>query len=124
MPNVITLQLAYPDPVLSPNSPKRHWRHKVAAKQFAKDYGRLEAFSWRDVFTTRDRLQMHLTFYPPNNARRDLDNAYSSMKAAIDGMCEGLEIDDSQIRRVVLEWGDAFKGGCVKIELKKYTKRS
>lgn len=61
---------------------------------------------------------MKLTFYPPNKKRRDLDNVYASMKSAVDGMCQGLNIDDSQIRRVTLEWGGVIALGAVELELK------
>ena len=61
---------------------------------------------------------MNLTFYPPNKKRRDLDNVYASMKSAVDGMCQGLNIDDSQIRRVTLEWGGVIALGAVELELK------
>ena len=61
---------------------------------------------------------MTLTIYPPDKKRRDLDNVFASMKSAIDGVCQGLEIDDSQIHRVTLEWGVVVKDGAVELELK------
>jgi crossover junction endodeoxyribonuclease RusA len=117
---MITLQLAYPDSALSPNSPKRHWRAKQAQKLTAKTEAYYKAFPFRETFECADALQMSLTIYPPTNARRDLDNVFASMKSAIDGVCQGLAIDDSQIRRVTLEWGTVVKSGAVELELRQY----
>ena len=92
----------------------------MTAKQIAKSEGLYKSQPFRTFFATSDKLQMILTIYPPNNVRRDLDNVHASMKAAIDGVCKGLEIDDSQIRRVTLEWGTVVKAGSVELELKQY----
>lgn len=114
----LTLQLPYPDRALSPNASKRHWRYKQPAKEAARTEAFYKAVSFRDWFTTSDTLQMTLTFYPPTKSRRDLDNVFASMKPTIDGMCQALEIDDSQIRRVMLEWGGVTDNGAVELELK------
>lgn len=114
------VELPYPSPVLSPNSPKRHWRAKQSEKQTAKTVAYYQAFPFRSTFSGADKLQMFLTIYPPNKVRRDLDNVFAAMKSAIDGVCQGLEIDDFQIRRVTLEWGTVVKSGAVKLELKQY----
>lgn len=114
----LTLQLPYPDRALSPNASKRHWRYKQPAKEAARTEAFYKAVSFRDWFTTSDALQMTLTFYPPNKSRRDLDNVFASMKPTIDGMCQALEIDDSQIRRVMFEWGGVTDNGAVELELK------
>jgi crossover junction endodeoxyribonuclease RusA len=114
------LQLPYPDSILSPNSPKRHWRLKQPAKEAARDEAFLKSSPFRSTFAGIRKLKITLTFFPPSNVRRDLDNAFASMKSSIDGMCKGLGIDDSQIRKVTLEWGAVVKGGAVELELKQY----
>lgn len=116
--NSITLQLPYPDRALSPNASKRHWRYKQPAKQTARTEGFFLAKPFRGTFSKSDSLQISLTFYPPDNRRRDLDNLNSSMKAALDGVFLGLEIDDSQVCRSVQEWGAVVKNGAVELELK------
>jgi len=102
---IFELTLPYPDTVLSPNSPKRHWRAKQPAKETARSHAYYLAKACRISFAQDDVFRMVLTISPPNKQRRDLDNVFSSMKSAIDGVCSGLGIDDSQIRQVVLEWG-------------------
>ena len=39
------------------------------------------------------------------------------MKAAQDGVCEYIEINDNTIKRTVLEWGEVVKGGKVVLTL-------
>jgi crossover junction endodeoxyribonuclease RusA len=114
------LQLPYPDSILSPNSPKRHWRLKQPAKEAARDEAFLKSSPFYATFAGVRKLKITLTFFPPNNVRRDLDNAFASMKSSIDGMCKGLGINDSQIRKVTLEWGAVVKNGAVELELKQY----
>jgi crossover junction endodeoxyribonuclease RusA len=118
MPKAITLQLPYPASILSPNSAKRHWKAKQPAKEAAREYGYYLAVPFCRELDGAGALQMQMTIYPPNRVRRDLDNVFSAMKSALDGICRGLAIDDSQIRKVTLEWGGVVKGGAIEIELK------
>ena len=41
------------------------------------------------------RVNVAITFCPPNKRRRDLDNIIASFKAGSDGIADGLGIDDS-----------------------------
>lgn len=41
-------------------------------------------------------IHIALTFYPPNKRRRDLDGCISSCKAYLDGLADGLGVDDSR----------------------------
>lgn len=59
---------------------------------------------------------MCITFYPPNNYRRDLDNCLASLKSGIDGMCDTLGIDDRFLHPILLIWGDVRKYGEIEIE--------
>ena len=38
-------------------------------------------------------------------------------KNYLDGVCDALGIDDSRIKRTVLEWGEVVKGGKVVLTL-------
>lgn len=42
-------------------------------------------------------LHMMMLFFPPNKRRHDRDNLLARSKAAIDGMCDALGIDDYRI---------------------------
>jgi len=117
---IVTLSLPYPNHILSPNSPKRHWKAKQPAKELARESAFTLAWPLRGSLEGEKALQLKLTIFPPDRQRRDLDNVHSALKSALDGMCKGLDVDDSQIRRVTLEWGTVVKGGQVDVDLRTY----
>ena len=53
----------------------------------------------------------------PDRRKRDMDNCLAMMKPYQDGICDALGVDDSRIKRTVLEWGDVVKGGKVVLRL-------
>ncbi|XYQ56799.1 RusA family crossover junction endodeoxyribonuclease [Pectobacterium carotovorum] len=54
-----------------------------------------------------------ITFYPPDRRTRDMDNY---LKAPLDALTHaGVWADDSQIKRMLLEWGPVTKGGKAEI---------
>ena len=58
-------------------------------------------------------IAVHVVLYPPNRAKRDLDNF---QKALFDAMTHaGVWGDDSQIKRMLVEWGAVTCHG--KVEL-------
>lgn len=60
-------------------------------------------------------LDVHLILYPPNSAKRDLDNF---QKALFDGLTHaGIWKDDSQVKRMTVEWGEVTKGGKAEITI-------
>lgn len=53
--------------------------------------------------------------YPPNRLRRDLDNL---LKSTLDAMQNaGVFRDDTQIRRLSIEWGPRKPGGAIEVRL-------
>ena len=61
-------------------------------------------------------LEVRVTLCPPDLRRRDEDNFAG--KSLFDAMTKaGVWLDDSQIRRKVVEWGDVVKGGCGVVEI-------
>ena len=40
-------------------------------------------------------LDLDITFHPPDNRRRDLDNMLASIKSGLDGISDALGVDDS-----------------------------
>lgn len=54
-------------------------------------------------------VQITVILYPPNRAKRDLDNFF---KALFDSLTHaGVWVDDSQIKRISAEWGPVTKLG-------------
>lgn len=62
--------------------------------------------------------EVHIVLYPPDQRRRDIDN-YN--KALFDVMTmTGIWEDDSQVKRMPVEWGDVTKKGKVEITITRF----
>ena len=118
---MITIELSWPDKRLSPNS-RNKWAKVKATEEARNDAfyityeAKVSTVEWY-VGGLPYRILARYTFYPPDRRKRDTDNALSMCKAAQDGVCSALGIDDSRIKRTVLEWGDVVKGGKVVLRL-------
>ncbi|MEI7341408.1 RusA family crossover junction endodeoxyribonuclease [Pectobacterium brasiliense] len=100
----------------SPSSGPLAGRHLVSAK------GR--AFRTQAIACVLEQLHrkpkaittlvaVTITFYPPDRRTRDMDNY---LKAPLDALTHaGVWADDSQIKRMLLEWGPVMKGGKAEI---------
>jgi len=113
---IIAVELDWPDKRLSPNS-RVCWAAKLSPKEKARDDAFEKVRQLCASFNAEPPYQAVVTFRPPDKRHRDLDNLYSSCKPKQDGICRALGIDDSQIRRVVLEWGEVVKGGKVTVTI-------
>lgn len=61
---------------------------------------------------------VEITLYPPDQRRRDIDN-YN--KALFDALTHaGVWEDDSQVKRMLVEWGPVVPKGKVEITINKY----
>lgn len=114
---MIELTLPFPRSELSPNS-RISWQAKMShikearheAKIIALDYkNNHQGKNW-DLYEIAD-LHPFFKFYPPDRRKRDILNLADSMKGYIDGICDGLNIDDSQFKDVTLSWGEVEKPG-------------
>ncbi|EQA1140096.1 TPA: RusA family crossover junction endodeoxyribonuclease [Escherichia coli] len=65
---------------------------------------------------------VEIVLYPPDARRRDIDN-YN--KALFDALTHaGVWEDDSQVKRMLVEWGPQVPGGKVEITITGYGKRA
>jgi Holliday junction resolvase RusA-like endonuclease len=102
--------LPWPDKALSPNA-RGHWRKSHKAKQAAKNQAAWTArAAGVTAWTAEGRIPVAITFRPPDNRRRDMDNAIASMKAALDGIATALDADDNRFA-LSFAWGEARKPG-------------
>lgn len=63
-------------------------------------------------------IDIHVILYPPNRARRDLDNF---QKALFDAVTHaGVWADDIQIKRMVVEWGDVTCHGKAELTINEF----
>lgn len=95
------LYLPWPPSALSPNA-RVHWavlsRHKNKLRQAAKVETTLQKRG--QTLDVDAELHMTLIFVRPNKRSYDRDNLVARAKAAIDGMCDALSIDDRIITKV------------------------
>lgn len=111
---MITLTMPYPPKELSPNK-KLHWAVKA---RFAKAYRGIckDIVSMRQLLIPKGDLVLDLSFYPPDNRRRDDDNMVASFKNGRDGIAEALGIDDVRFQTRVRVM-DKFPGGKVVVKI-------
>ncbi|MCP6623570.1 RusA family crossover junction endodeoxyribonuclease, partial [Klebsiella pneumoniae] len=65
-----------------------------------------------------DLAEVHIVLYPPDQRRRDIDN-YN--KALFDALTlTGVWEDDSQVKRMLVEWGNIVKKGKVEITIRRF----
>lgn len=105
------IELPYPPAGLNPNA-RFHWAKKARlAKKFQADCIVLlqqhkKELAGRDTFS--------LTFCPPDNRARDLDNALSAMKHGLDALAMVCGVDDSKFKLTIAK-GEPVKGGAVMV---------
>jgi crossover junction endodeoxyribonuclease RusA len=116
---MIEITLPWPDKVLNPNV-KKSWYVKNRAAREAREIGLGITFGvmdGQDVPEPNVECEAQYMFYPPDRRKRDIDNCLAMMKPYQDGICDALGVDDSLIKRTVLEWGEVVKGGKVVLRL-------
>lgn len=111
----LTITLPWPAPEVSPNWTGK-LREKIRAKQAAKYDGHIAALEGLQL-ACADKYDYHggplrvaVTFFPPNNRRRDRDNAQSSLKHQFDGVALALGVDDN-LFHPEYAWGEVRRGG-------------
>lgn len=112
------VRLPWPDRRLSPNA-RVHRMERARYAAVAKDdaiiatCGQLSVQQRRAL---RDRETVHLaiTFRPPDDRKRDLDNMLASAKAALDGFAHACQIDDYRFSLSLRRVGKV-KGGEIEV---------
>lgn len=110
------ISLPFPDPRLSPNRRRQHrWNTDIRSR--ARSSGFWAAKESGIQIPDRTPLHLFITFCPPDNRKRDLDNLLSSSKSSLDGIFQALGVDDCNVRRTTLEIGNRIKGGATLIQI-------
>jgi len=104
--------LPWPPKELSPNA-RVHWAKKAkAAKKYHNECVWLmfpERKQWRG------KKNFSVSFCPPDNRRRDIDNMLSSCKALVDAVSTITFVDDSEFQFTISK-APPVKGGAVRVE--------
>lgn len=109
----------WPHPHLSPNA-RKGWREVAKRKKAYRSgvgWEALQAFiaAGRPQFV--GLVNVSITFLPPDNIRRDLDNMLASIKAGLDAIAEITGCDDSRFR-ITIAKGEAVKFGRVHVDMR------
>lgn len=75
------------------------------------------AAGWRQANVPEGRLHIWIDAYPPDRRRRDADGLLSSLKAALDGVADALEVDDRRFVPHPYIKDEVRKGGEVRIRI-------
>ena len=110
------IDLLWPDRILHPNS-RPHWAAKARAIKIYREYAEMMARRSGIRLSPDEILHLHATFYPPSKRRFDIDGLLSSIKAGIDGISDGLVINDYAFRSASVEIGEPVKGGGVRVAI-------
>lgn len=97
--------LSWPDKRLSPNA-RVHWGAKATAKKKAREDAALATYAAmphgareiRQAYAGAHTIPVRITFYPPDNRRRDDDNMVGSFKSLRDGIADALAVDDRRFK--------------------------
>jgi len=101
------ITLPWPPSCLSPNS---------RTDRRASSTSRIKYRGDATLLARPHRADYHphlvITFHPPNNRRRDLDNMLANIKSGLDGIAAGLGVDDADWSLTIRK-GEPIKGGAV-----------
>ena len=90
-----TITLPWPPSKLNPNA-RVHWAAKA---KLAKQYRQACQFLTLESgvkFSSPGRIKIDVTFFPPDKRHRDSDNMIASIKSGLDGLADGLGVNDRQ----------------------------
>lgn len=110
--------LYWPSRDLHPNS-RVHWSKRSKAAKAMRGHACLLALAagWGRENVPEGRLHVWIDAYPPDRRRRDADGLLSSLKAALDGVADALEVDDRRFVPHPYIKDEVRKGGEVRIRI-------
>lgn len=100
----------WPAAALSPNA-RMHWAIKArAVKKYRHDSlfeAKYQAPNWT---RPSGKLTLEVEFYPPQRRAYDRDNLLARMKSGIDGVADGLGINDKEFTTMVVKVAEQLGG--------------
>jgi crossover junction endodeoxyribonuclease RusA len=110
------IELIWPPRDLHPNA-RTHWAKMAKLTASYREHARAQAAAAKIVLEPEGKIFLMIEFCQPDNRARDLDGMLSNLKAGLDGIADGLEVNDRRFRPS-LDWGENVKGGGVRIFIK------
>lgn len=116
---MLNLTLPYPP------SGNHAWKHTRAGKHYLTDKARDYYAEVAGIVRQRNRklgidshVQVSCLLFPPDRRRRDMDNAWKVVGDALTKA--GVWMDDSLIRKLVLQWSPPKTGGQVMVFVEEF----
>lgn len=95
---IIEMRSDWPDKRLAPNrSNGRFWGAAAKLKAETRAKYREVAGEYKEAVANNysgGNVSLTIAFYEPNKRKRDMDGMLSSLKPTLDGMADGLGLDD------------------------------
>ena len=110
----MTVTLPWPPKELSPNF-RGHWSKIHKYKQAYKEDCWILTKQAKLKVPEEGKIKLWITFYPPNNRTRDMDNMLASIKYGLGGYAAALGADDSRFELNIARSDENF--GMVKVSL-------
>lgn len=108
---MVELKLPWPPSELSPNSRGHFMQLARAKKKYRQDC------AWATIQQRQNqgdglpgKLRLELTFYRPSRRDYDRDNLLARMKSGLDGVADGLRIDDKRFDTIAVRVADQIGG--------------
>lgn len=115
---MIRIILPWPPRDMHPNA-RIHWARRAQGAKMCRTIGAgctYVAGIRKGDPDIPQAVKASITFYPPDNRRRDLDGMLSSIKSYLDGIADVIGVDDSKWA-ISINRGPVKKGGEVNVVL-------
>jgi len=114
-----TLTLPYPDKSLNPNRKSgRHWATTKKAKDTAFEAAYYMArIAYASVTVPSEPIPLVITFVRKDKRYVDLDNLLSASKSLIDGIAQGMNINDKFFEPITVKRGHNKVGSYTVVEI-------
>lgn len=110
-----TITVPWPDACLFANrSNGRHWSLRQDAKRTARAVAGFESIG-HHVGSNITPHHVSIYAYPPDKRSRDVDGILSALKPTLDGLADGLQINDFNFNPITIQRCDPVEGGKVTI---------
>ena len=113
---MLTVILPWPPKACSPNA-RGHWSKLASARKSYRNDCWVTSIHQGGKRIAAERLDVAITFVPPDKRRRDMDNMLSSCKAGLDGLADCLGVDDSKWRLTLAVSPERVRNGAVRVQV-------
>lgn len=116
------ISFPWPDKELFPNA-RAHWAGKARRVRisrcaaFLKSHLAVKTQYETDWLASDEIIPYGLIIQPKDRRRRDEDNIIAALKSTLDGIAEGLGVNDSRFRLTWIQWVEPAKPASITIAL-------